>query len=74
MNWNVVFLVLPEVEILDLAGPLQAFHEAARSHPLRIRICSTRNEVRSHQGIVLSNLEPLPEVGDDDRVVVLRDE
>lgn len=62
--------MLPEVEILDLAGPLQAFHEAARSHPLRIRICSTRNEVRSHQGIVLSNLEPLPEVGDDDLVVV----
>ena len=38
-----IFLLLPEVEILDLAGPLQAFHEANRSHArYSIRICSTR--------------------------------
>jgi transcriptional regulator GlxA family with amidase domain len=67
---SIVFLILPEVEILDLAGPLQAFHEAARSHPFRIRLCSTRAEVRTDQGLVLSNLEPLPEMSGDDLVVV----
>jgi transcriptional regulator GlxA family with amidase domain len=70
MNWNVVFLICPEVEILDLAGPLQAFHEAARSQHFCIRTCSTRDEVRTHQGIVLSNLEPLPEVSAGDLVIV----
>ena len=70
MNWSVVFLILPEVEILDLAGPLQAFHEAARSHPFRIRICATRDEVPSHQGVTLSRLEPLPEVNAGDLIVV----
>jgi transcriptional regulator GlxA family with amidase domain len=70
MNWTVVFLVLPEVEMLDLAGPLQAFHEAARSHPFRIRVCSTATEVCSQQGIVLSKLEPLPAVSAGDLVIV----
>ncbi len=63
-------MLLPEVEILDLAGPLQAFHEAARSHPFRIRMCAMTDEVRTDQGLMLSKLEPLPEIGPDDLVVV----
>jgi transcriptional regulator GlxA family with amidase domain len=56
----VIFVVLPEVEILDLAGPLQAFSEARGRY--RIRVCSTQDRVRSHQGIVLADLDRLPEI------------
>lgn len=60
-----IFLVLPEVEILDLAGPLQALSEANRGQErYRIRLCSPRKRVRSHQGVTLADLDPLPEVED----------
>lgn len=66
-----IFLVLPEVEILDLAGPLQALSEANRSLArYRIRVCAMRERVHSAQGIVLSDLEPLPEVPGDALVIV----
>lgn len=63
--------MLPEVEILDLAGPLQAFSEANRERErYRIRLCATRERVRSHQGLVLSELEPLPDIDADALIVV----
>lgn len=62
-----IFLVLPEVEILDLAGPLQAFSEAKR---YRIRLCATKPRIASHQGVVLSDLEPLPDDAPGALVVV----
>ena len=41
-----IFVVLPEVEILDLAGPLQAFSEANAARPrYRIRVCATRPRI-----------------------------
>jgi transcriptional regulator GlxA family with amidase domain len=64
----VIFLVLPEVEILDLAGPLQAFSEVPERY--RVRLCATRPRIRSHQGVVLAELEPLPEVSASAIVVV----
>jgi transcriptional regulator GlxA family with amidase domain len=59
----VIFLALPELEILDLAGPMQAFAEAnaARSR-YAIRTVSTRDTIITHQGLALANLEPLPDV------------
>lgn len=66
-----IFLLLPEVEILDLAGPLQAFHEANRGERrYRVRTCATKDRIRSDQGIVFADLEPLPDVGSGDLVVV----
>lgn len=62
-----IFLVLPEVEILDLAGPLQAFAEAKR---FRLQVCSTRARVHSSQGVWLADLEPLPTPAASDLVVV----
>ena len=62
-----IFLLLPEVEILDLAGPLQAFSEAKR---YRARLCSTRERIHSHQGVVFADLEPLPDVSAESLVVV----
>ena len=68
---QVLFLILPDVEILDLAGPLQAFHEANRyGGEYRTHLCATEPRVRSEQGLWLSDLEPLPDVGADDLVVV----
>lgn len=66
-----MFVLLPEVEILDLAGPMQALGEANRSRPrYRLRFCSTRDKVRTDQGLVLSDLEPLPDVDANALVVV----
>ena len=59
MNWNVVFLICPEVEILDLAGPLQAFHEASRSQRFRIRSCSTGSQVPTHSSSRPPNAGPV---------------
>jgi transcriptional regulator GlxA family with amidase domain len=67
----VIFLLLPEVEILDLAGPLQAFGEANGSRVrYRTRFCATRERIRSHQGLVFSDLEPLPEVTGESLIIV----
>ena len=53
--------------MLDLAGPLQAFSEAKR---YRTRLCATHDRVRSHQGVVFADLEPLPDVSSESLVVV----
>lgn len=54
-------MILPQVEILDLAGPLQALHEANRGRErYRIRLCAAAKRVESAQGVTLSNLDPLP--------------
>lgn len=58
-----IFVVLPEVEMLDLAGPLQAFSEARGRY--RTRVCSTQRQIRSHQGVLLADLDPLPDVNAD---------
>lgn len=66
-----IFLLLPEVEVLDLAGPLQAFSEAnASRRRYRTRLCATKERIRSHQGVVFSDLEPLPEVTGSELVIV----
>ena len=66
-----IFLVLPQVEVLDLAGPLQALSEAnARRKRYDIRLCATRPRIESHQGIVLAELEPLPDDAGEALIVV----
>lgn len=63
--------MLPEVEILDLAGPLQAFHEANRlSHHDTILFCASRERIRTEQGLELASLQPLPEPRATDLVIV----
>lgn len=66
-----IFLALPDLEILDLAGPLQALSEANRSRErYRIRLCATRPRVVASQGLVFSELEPLPDDASDALVIV----
>jgi transcriptional regulator GlxA family with amidase domain len=68
---RVIFLLLPELEILDLAGPLQAFHEAVHAGAdLQVRLGSPEPRVRTDQGLCLADLDPLPEPTADDMVVV----
>jgi transcriptional regulator GlxA family with amidase domain len=64
---RVIFLILPGVELLDFAGPLQALHEAQHfGAAYEPRLCSPCPEVLTDQGPVLAKLEPLiaPSLGD----------
>jgi transcriptional regulator GlxA family with amidase domain len=68
---SVVFLLLPELEILDLAGPLQAFSEASHAGAdLRVRLCAPEPRVRTDQGLWLAELDPLPVPEPGDLIVV----
>jgi transcriptional regulator GlxA family with amidase domain len=68
---QIIFAVFPGCEILDLAGPVQAFHEATA---LGARYATTYHAatptVRTAQGLELSNLAPLPHVGAGARIIV----
>jgi len=69
---RVFFLVVEELEVLDLAGPLQAFHEAA-SAGADYEICFVGEAaaVRSAQEITFASVRPLPDdVSERDVVVV----
>jgi putative intracellular protease/amidase len=62
-----LFLILPGVELLDLAGPLQALHEAGQfGAAYEPRFCSPAPEALTDQGPLLARLEPLidPAAGD----------
>jgi transcriptional regulator GlxA family with amidase domain len=68
---KVVLALFPGCEILDLAGPLQAFYEAnALGADYEILNCGTSDEIRSAQGLNLGSLLPLPAVGEGDLVIV----
>jgi len=68
---RLIVLVLPEVEILDLAGPLQVFHEAnLQGADYRTLICAPEPRVHSDQGIWLADLAPLPAPEEGDLILV----
>lgn len=57
---RVVFLVLPFVNLLDLAGPAQVFHAATElGQPHTLLFCASQAEVMSTQGLFFAHLEPL---------------
>lgn len=64
-------LVLPHVHAMDLAGPIQALYEAnGFGACYALRFVGVEDRARSAQGFWISDLEPLPEVGGDDWVLV----
>ena len=68
---RVLVLVLPDVHLQDLAGPVQVLDEASEFCPgYRLVYCSTAARVRSAQGLVLADLSPLPEPRADDLVLI----
>ncbi len=62
----------PNVLLLDLAGPAEAFRLARKAGaPLALHLCALAPEVPTSIGLVLSGFEPLPEaVGASDLVMV----
>jgi transcriptional regulator GlxA family with amidase domain len=68
---RVVFALFPGCEVMDVAGPLQAFHEAAAfGVAYEIVHAAATHTVRSAQGLDFAGLVPFPDVGPDDRVIV----
>lgn len=68
---RVWFLVLPQVHLLDLGGPAQAFDEASRlGGAYEVAFVGTGPTARSAQGLLLADLAPLPRVHPEDRVLV----
>ncbi|WP_433795822.1 GlxA family transcriptional regulator [Actinoplanes sp. CA-252034] len=69
---RVVVLVLPDVNLLDLGGPVQAFDAAAQlgaGYRLEF-VAAGPGEVRSAQGLRFAGLEPLPAVEPGDLVLI----
>jgi transcriptional regulator GlxA family with amidase domain len=68
---RIVFLLLPEVNLLDLAGPAQVFHTAAwlGAH-YQIEYQSEQPTLLSAQGLSFAGLKPLAQVSPDDIVIV----
>lgn len=66
-----IVVLLPELQILDLAGPLQALHEAnGCGADYRIRLCGMTPKVASEQGVLIADLQPLPEPVAGDLILV----
>lgn len=55
---TIAFVILPQVHILDLAGPLQVFYEAKNDYqqPFQLQQVGLSAEVTMAQGLTLSNL------------------
>lgn len=69
---QVAFLLVPDVHLLDLAGPAQVFHTAADElgFEYRITYVAERDEVPSAQGVPLRASVEWPQLGADDLIVV----
>ncbi|GAB1819086.1 helix-turn-helix domain-containing protein [Herbidospora sp. RD11066] len=64
-------MVLPEVNLLDLAGPVQVFDAAAHEGAgYRVEYVADRADVVSAQGLRLAGLGALPDVSAGDLVLV----
>ena len=75
---NLVFLVLPDTLLLDLAGPAEAFRLAnqalrrrGRPEAFRLRYVGPQAETVSSVGLTMARLEPLPEQLDPDTWVMV---
>lgn len=68
---NVFVLLLRNVHLLDMSGPVQAFYEATElGADYKLTFCASEPSVRTAQGLVLSELVPLGDVGANDIVLV----
>ncbi len=68
---RVFFLMVPQVHVLDLAGPMQVFYEANGFGAVyEIHSCAEKPTLRTAQGLTLAGLEPLPEIRRGDIVLV----
>ena len=70
---KVLFAILPEVVLLDVAGAAEAFRSAERQVPgsYQLRFVSTQSQVRAAVGLHLDKLEPPPARVPDHSVIVV---
>lgn len=55
---KVVFVLFPNVHLLDLAGPVQVFHEAnAYQYSYELEFCSPLDQVETAQGLMFASLK-----------------
>ncbi|SFR45823.1 transcriptional regulator, AraC family with amidase-like domain [Marinobacter daqiaonensis] len=68
---DVYFLLLPDVHLLDMAGPVQAIHECNELHGgfFRPRFVGLGASVNCWQGPAIGNVEPLPETVTADSLI-----
>lgn len=60
---KIVFLVLPRVHVLDLAGPVQVFQEAQEhGADISIEFCSLENEINSSSELTINRLQHFSKV------------
>ena len=70
---DVYFLVLPQLVLLDLAGPAEAFRMANKKVPdsYRLHFVAPARSVQSAIGLQLGSLDPLPTKLAEDAIVVV---
>lgn len=55
---RIVFLILPRVHMLDLAGPMQVFQEAIdQGGDISLEYCSTKSELKASSELNINNLK-----------------
>ena len=68
---RVIFVLFDECEILDFAGPMQAFHQATvHGGAYEFHQCALAPTIRTAQGLEVAGLDPLGEVSRADVVLV----
>lgn len=69
---DIYFLLTPDVHLLDLAGPCQTFHEAqSRGLNVALHFISPNTVIKSHEGLTLADISPLPaNIADDAMIIV----
>jgi len=68
---KVVFLLVPRLHLLDLAGPAQVFSTAADfGYPYELSYVAEQEEVPTAQGLRLRAATTWPELGSDDLILV----
>ncbi|MBV8638833.1 MAG: helix-turn-helix domain-containing protein [Candidatus Eremiobacteraeota bacterium] len=69
---RVIVFVPDRVELFDLAGPVQVFHEAiAAGADYRLEYVSTQDTIATEQSLAIARLLPLPhDTGPNDTIVI----
>lgn len=69
---RLIFLILDEIHLLDLAGPSQVFYTAIeRGADYELCFSSSQTTIKSAQKLVISELSPLPILKKEDSLIVV---
>jgi transcriptional regulator GlxA family with amidase domain len=71
MSRNIYFILFDGAELLDIAGPAQAFHEAnGYGAAYQLHYAALSPSIRTAQGLEIASLAPLPKVTKADWVFI----